>query len=299
MNQIVQHFSHLLAEVTPWFLFGVILATGIQAFIKPEWVTRWVSSKRVSVLNAAIVGGLLPGCCMATVPLAASLKNHGARLGTLTAFVMISPILSPETIALTASMLGSEMTIGRIVLALIATLLIGIGLNTLESKRVMGFRSPAFDPPVGSGGCSCESADGETKPKWYTRFLQSLLAILHPLWIYFVAGLIAVSVLQAFVPGDMVDRYLRSGVGAYLAAALVGIPMYVCEGAEVPLTFALLKMGVGIGPAFTFMLGAVGTCIPTIGMAPKIIGVPATYLYVAVWLALAIAAGTVMGALFS
>jgi uncharacterized membrane protein YraQ (UPF0718 family) len=95
---------------------------------------------------------------MATVPLAASLKNHGARLGTLTAFVMISPILSPETIALTASMLGSEMTIGRIILALIATLLIGIGLNTLESKRVIGFRSPAFDPPVGSGGCSCGSA---------------------------------------------------------------------------------------------------------------------------------------------
>jgi uncharacterized membrane protein YraQ (UPF0718 family) len=129
------------------------------------------------VFNAAIVGGLLPGCCMATVPLAASLKNHGARLGTLTAFVMISPILSPETIALTASMLGREMTIGRIILALIATLLIGIGLNTLESKHVMGFRSPAFDPPVGSGGCSCESADCETKPKWYTRFWQSLLGL--------------------------------------------------------------------------------------------------------------------------
>ena len=163
---------------------------------------------------------MLPGCCMATVPLAASLKNHGARLGTLTAFIMISPILSPETIVLSASMLGSQMTIGRIVLALIATVLIGIGLNTLESKRVMGFRSPAFGPPAGSGGCSCESADCETHRNGTLRLWQSLLAILHPLWIYFVVALIAVSVLQTFVPGDMVDRYLRGGLSAYLAAAL-------------------------------------------------------------------------------
>src|SRR5206468_632298 len=155
MNQIVQHFLLLLTEATPWFLFGVILAAGIQAFVKPKWITRWISSKRVSVFNAAVIGAMLPGCSMTTVPLAASLKRHGAPLGTLTAFIMISPILSPETISLTASMLGSKMTIGRIVLPLIATLLIGIGLNTLESKRVMGFRSPAFDPPVGSGDCSC------------------------------------------------------------------------------------------------------------------------------------------------
>jgi uncharacterized membrane protein YraQ (UPF0718 family) len=51
MNQIVQHFLHLLGEVTPWFLFGVILAAGIQAFIKPEWVTRWISSKRAAEVS--------------------------------------------------------------------------------------------------------------------------------------------------------------------------------------------------------------------------------------------------------
>jgi uncharacterized membrane protein YraQ (UPF0718 family) len=299
MNQIVQHFLHLLVEATPWFLFGVIVAAAIQAFIKPKWVTRWIASKRVSVFNAAVLGAVLPGCSMTTVPLAASLKSQGARLGTLTAFIMISPILSPETIALTAAMLGSEMTIGRIILPLITTLLIGIGLNTLESKRVLGFHAPAPGAPVGSGPCGCGSDGCGSEPNWYTRFWQSLMAILHPLWIYLAVGLIAVSLLQAFVPNDMVDRYLQGGLGAYLAAALIGIPMYVCEGGEVPLTFALLNMGVGIGPAFTFMLGAVGTCIPTIGMAPRIIGVPATYLYVASWLVLAVGAGMIMGAFVS
>lgn len=299
MNHIAQHSLHRLAEAAPWFLLGVILAAGIQTFVKPEWVARWFASKRASVFNAAVVGAMLPGCSSTTVPLATSLKSHGARLGTLTSLIMISPLLSPETIALSASMLGSQITIGRIILALVATVLIGIGLNTLDSNRVRGFCSPAFGPRLRSSSCNCESTGCEAPRKWPLRLWQNLLAILHPLWIYFVAALIAVPLVQSFVPADMIDRYLRGGVSAYLAAALLGIPMYVCEGAEVPLTFALLKMGVGIGPAFTFMLGAVGTCIPTIGMAPKVIGLPATYLYVATWLVLAIGAGMVMGALFS
>lgn len=298
MNQIAQHYLHQLAEAAPWFLLGVILAAGIQTFVKPEWVARWFASKRASVFNAAVVGAMLPGCSSTTVPLATSFKSHGARLGTLTSLIMISPLLSPETIVLSASMLGSQITIGRIVLALIATVLIGIGLNTLDINRVRGFRSPAFGSRLGSSDCSCGSADCEVPREWPLQFCRNLLAIIHPLWIYLVVALIAVPLLQGLVPADMIDRYLRGGVSAYLAAALLGIPTYVCEGAEVPLTFALLKMGVGIGPAFTFMLGAVGTCIPTIGMAPKIIGIPATYLYVATWLVLAIGAGMVMGVLF-
>ena len=43
-------------------------------------------------------------------------------------------------------MLGSQITVGRIILALIATVLIGFGLNTLDSNRVRGFPSPAFGP---------------------------------------------------------------------------------------------------------------------------------------------------------
>jgi uncharacterized membrane protein YraQ (UPF0718 family) len=277
----------------------VILAAAIQTFVKPEWVARWFASKRASVFNAAVVGAVLPGCSSTTVPLAKSLKSQGACLGTLTSLIMISPLLSPETIVLSASMLGSQITIGRITLALIATVLIGIGLNTLDSNRVRGFSSPAFVPRMVSGDCGCESTESEAPQKWPLRLWRNFLAILHPLWIYFVVALIAVPLLQSIVPADVIDRYLRGGVSAYLAAALLGIPMYVCEGAEVPLTFALLKMGVGIGPAFTFMLGAVGTCIPAIGMAPKIIGVPATYLYVATWLLLAIGAGMIMGALVS
>ncbi len=63
----------------------------------------------------------------------------------------------------------------------------------------------------------------------------------------------------------------------------MGIPVYICEGEEIPITLSLLKLGLGQGPALTFLLGAVGTCIPTMLMACKIIGRRATILYLIGW----------------
>jgi len=59
----------------------------------------------------------------------------------------------------------------------------------------------------------------------------------------------------------------------------------------VPLTYALVARGLGSGPAFTFLLGSVGTCVPTLLMAQRVIGRRATAFYGLFWLAFAVVAG--------
>ena len=69
------------------------------------------------------------------------------------------------------------------------------------------------------------------------------------------------------VGADRIEQWMGDGAWAYAVAVAAGIPAYVCEGGEeVPLTAALVTMGVGIGPAFTFMQASVGTCPPTLMM---------------------------------
>ena len=286
---VFDNWIGLLAEALPWFLGGAILGAALEAFLPTAWATRWLGSPRASILHATFAGALLPGCSMTTVPLAAALKARGARLGTLTAFIMISPILSPETVVLTAALLGTKFTIARIVFPIFVTVFLGLALNALQGRSSRQFQLPAGNPAAIDLKTSC-CADDEPREGKRT-FWACFTALLHPLWIYFLAGLLVVAVVQAIVPPQDIARYLRGGIGAYLLAAGAGIPLYVCEGAEVPLTYGLLQAGVGIGPAFTFMLGAVGTCIPTILMAPRIIGKTSTYIYVAVWLLLAIGGG--------
>jgi uncharacterized membrane protein YraQ (UPF0718 family) len=64
---------------------------------------------------------------------------------------------------------------------------------------------------------------------------------------------------------------------------VVGIPIYICEGEEIPITYSLIALGLSKGPALTFLLGAVGTCIPTLLFAQKILGKKPMIIYAAYW----------------
>jgi uncharacterized membrane protein YraQ (UPF0718 family) len=65
----------------------------------------------------------------------------------------------------------------------------------------------------------------------------------------------------------------------------------------VPLTVGLLAAGLGPGPSLTFLLGSVGTCVPTLLMARGIIGERATAFYLAFWIVFAISVGATYQAL--
>jgi uncharacterized membrane protein YraQ (UPF0718 family) len=102
--------------------------------------------------------------------------------------------------------------------------------------------------------------------------------------------------LSALLPEEAIPGFLggSSGFWAYVLAALVGIPLYVCEGEEVPITYALVARGLGPGPALTFLLGSVGTCVPTMLMAGNIIGRRATVFYIVLWFVFAIVSGILL-----
>jgi uncharacterized membrane protein YraQ (UPF0718 family) len=88
------------------------------------------------------------------MPLAAGLSGMaGPQIGTLTAFVFVSPLLSPITILLTLSLLGWEMTAARVIAALGGSLAIGLIINRYEAR----FR-PGPDPlPVRGGSQLADS----------------------------------------------------------------------------------------------------------------------------------------------
>ncbi|TVR45438.1 MAG: hypothetical protein EA425_18170, partial [Puniceicoccaceae bacterium] len=246
---------------------------------------------------AAGVGALLPGCALSTIPLAFVLRDQGARLGTLLAFIVMAALLGPASILLSLALLGPEITAGRIVLPFLVIILAGLAVNRFA--RTPGSRKP---PPETISGCCgpantaagcCGSPPGEANDD--AGVLASIWNLTRILLPVFLIGLLAAAFLSPFISGEFAETHLQSGFSAYLGAILIGLPAYVCEGSEVPLTLALLELGVGIGPAFTFLQASVGTCLPTVLMAPRIIGLPFTVLYVGFWIAFSIGSGLFMG----
>jgi uncharacterized membrane protein YraQ (UPF0718 family) len=302
---VTEEFGALMLTVLPWFAVGTLTAALIETFVPAAWAQRALGGR--SGLPAAVTAGaVLPGCSCTTMPLAAGLSGlPGARVGTLTAFVFVSPLLSPITVLLTLSLLGWEMTTARVLASLGGSVVIGLIINRYESH----FRPRRRLLPVAGGSpeadrccaAACQPTAGESTPSRWGELARNARRILRTVVPYFLAGMLVAAVLSALVPEDAVPDLLggSTGVWAFALAAAVGIPLYVCEGEEAPLTVGLLAAGLGPGPSLTFLLGSVGTCVPTLLMSRGILGERATAFYLAFWIAFAISVGaayqTLMG----
>lgn len=211
---------------------------------------------------------------------------------------MMSPLLVPHTVILTWGMLGWRFAAARVLVPFLILPALGVLLNRFDGRP--GWRVP----PVVSGGaqdcheCACTPL-GQSASSGRRSFLGELKSILRDRSAPFFLGLALAAVLTTLLPEDTIPRTIGSaGVFAFLIAALVGIPVYVCEGEEVALTYAALGLGLAPGPAFTFLLASVGTCVPTMLAAQGIIGRRTTALYIGAWVVFAIGAGILFG-LFS
>ena len=296
--EFIQRFGgklfQLTWEVLPFFLGGVLFAAVLERYFKSEWFNRFLKGKGLGTMFAvSALAAVLPGCACTTVPMTEGFKRKGASIGVLTAFLMMSPLLAPQTILLTYGMLGWKMTAARVLMPFLFIPALGLLLEWWNQ------RWPLADPPAKrfiSIGIA-PAGKGEIP---VANFGQALWAVMKSLAPYFALGMAIAALFVTVVPEGALASYINpNGVWAYLTAALVGIPIYICEGEEIPLTYALMQGGLGAGPSFTFMLGAVGTCIPTMLMAQKIIGRKATIIYAVAWFPFVMLSGWLFSAVFS
>lgn len=195
------------------------------------------------------------------------------------------------------------MTTAGVLASLAGSFAIGLIINRYERR----FRAAPGLLPVAGGDptadfcadSSCESIAPAPRAARRAAFGRSAQRILRNVVPYFLLGMLVAAVLAALVPEDAVPSVLgdSGGLWAFALAAAIGIPLYVCEGEEVPLTVGLLAAGLGPGPSLTFLLGSVGTCVPTLLMSRGIIGERATSFYLTFWIVFAIGVGAVYQAL--
>lgn len=297
LHAFALEFLRLTWEVLPYFLAGAAFGAALDVWLKPEFALRHLRGGWLSMAKASVLGMLMPGCACATMPMAEGLRRKGADLGTVTSFLLASPLASPQTLVLTWALLGWPFAAARALAGLAGGMAIGAVFLRLE-KNAAWLRIPAAAAekkiPCASG-CACASGGEEAEaPK---KFWPVFVDIIKELGKYFAIGMAIASALVVSVPQDFIAGYLgSSGPLAYLASALAGVPLYVCEGEEIPLTLSFMKLGLGPGPAFTFLLGSVGTCIPTMIMSQKLIGRRGLMVYAAFWLVFALGAGLLFGA---
>jgi len=290
--QIVGQFGLLCIEIAPYFLIGAMAGAFLKSWLPFSVVDRYLKPGVKSIVAVSILGGAIPVCSCSMVPLAQAMRNKGAALGAVVAFLVVAPVLSPVTIFLTWGWLGPKFTVARIVAAFAGALIVGIIMQRFRSypvKSEVAHSNSAEERDM----CGCEAGNElpETSTSKIRLYWSNLAMILKDLWAYLLIGVAVSAVLSVMVPRDLVPTLVGSGVRAYLLAAVVGVPIYVCSGEEVPIAKALLDINLPAGATFTFLLSSTGICLPTVLMASKFLGRRNAALYALFWFFIAVCAG--------
>ncbi len=317
-------FKDYFIEVLPYLAIGFFLSGLIHEFAPSQWVERHLGSGGIKPLfYATLAGTVLPICCFGALPVAVSLRQKGARLGPVLAFLVATPATSVSALLVTYGLLGLKFTVFIFFAVIIMGLVMGLMGNKFEGKAKLPGppAGQAVDPVCGMsvevGKAARAEYGGETyyfccphcqqafkdRPEEYTGGSRNIAhRMKHVLRYAFVdmvkeigpellLGLALAALVAAITPvGRFVGTYFAGGLG-YLFSLGFGLVMYICSTASVPLVHAFVSQGMNIGAGMVLLLAGPVTSWGTILVLRKEFGGRILAIYLAVVSVMALVLG--------
>ena len=285
-------FWSTLCDMAPYLLFGFLMAGVLSAVISQELIERHLGGRGImSILKASLFGVPLPLCSCSVIPVATSLRKHGASEGATTAFLLSTPQTGVDSILATFSLLGPIFAVFRPFAAFVTGILGGTVVEATASSN-----ADTAEIPKCIDEC-CSHGNGKSKLARMLRygFVTLPKEIAGPL----IVGLVVAGVISALVPSDFFADKLGKGIVAMLVMMALGIPVYVCATASIPVAAALMLKGITPGAALVFLMTGPATNAAAIATLWKVLGKRTTIIYLAVVALTALGAGLCLDLLFN
>jgi uncharacterized protein len=254
-----------LCQMSPYLLFGFLVAGLLAFFVSRKWVEAHLGGHGLwPVLKATLFGIPLPLCSCSVIPVSASLHKHGASHGATTAFLIATPQTGVDSIFVTFSLLGPVFAIFRPVAALVSGLFGGLVVDSAH-RRANGDEAP-------NGDCTDACCSSESKGSRFAGALKyGFVGLPKDIGRSLLIGVLIAGAIAAFVPDDAFAD-IGTGPLAILGMMLVGIPLYVCATASIPVAAMLIVKGVSPGAAFAFLMTGPATNAAGLATVWKIMG---------------------------
>lgn len=248
LRKIVWDFWVTVTQMSPYLLFGFLVAGLLSIFISARWVERHLGGRGIlPVLKASLFGVPLPLCSCGVIPVSMSLHKHGASQGATIGFLLSTPQTGVDSIFVTYSLLGPVFAVIRPIAALVSGV-VGGGLVDLFAHQ----RDPEAEQQECNGDCC------QVTPSFGRKFANGMrygfIVLPRDIGKAMLAGLAVAALITALVPDGFFADKLGSGIGAMLLMMLIGIPVYVCATASVPVAAAMILKGLSPGAALVFLM---------------------------------------------
>lgn len=280
----------LLGEMSPYLLFGFLVAGLLSVFVSPEWVEEHLGRKGFAqVAKASLFGVPLPLCSCGVLPVAASLRRHGAGKGATTAFLLSTPQTGVDSIAVTWALLGPVVAIIRPLAAFVTGIAGGMVVQAVDSDE----ETEGSTEPSDECESSCCAADkGEFA--LFRALRYGFVTLPRDIGKALLVGLLLSGVISAFLEPDHVQAVFGGGLLPYLLAMAVGIPLYVCATASTPIAASLIGVGLSPGAALVFLISGPATNVASITTLLKVLGGRVVAVYLATVVVGSVATGLIV-----
>ncbi|MHC4855323.1 MAG: SO_0444 family Cu/Zn efflux transporter [Planctomycetota bacterium] len=293
---IVFDFWATLSEMSPYLLFGFLIAGLLSAWINAGVVQRHLGGAGFwQVFKAALFGVPLPLCSCGVIPVSMSLYKHGASKGATVSFLLSTPQTGVDSILVTYSLMGPVFAIFRPVAALLTGLLGGTIINAIEKHEIIS-------PQQHEEKCTDECCSQENKTSWFIRSMRhGFVTLPADIGRAMLIGILIAALISAVVPEDFFAGALAvsgGGIIAMLVMMVLGIPVYVCATASVPIAVALIAKGLNPGAALVFLMTGPATNAASLSTLTSQLGWRTAIVYLLTVAGCALAGGIVLDAIF-
>lgn len=275
---ILQEILALGLDVAPWLLMGLVAAGLIKGFVPDVMLQRWIGGSGIGAIGrAAIIGAPLPLCSCGAIPTALTLYRNGAGRGPTTAFMVSTPGIGADSVAITYALLGPVMMLARVLGALVSAIATGLLVAAGQGKQ-----PTAVAPPTCGAAC-CDDRpqivrDTGVGARMKSGLFYAFNDILDEIGVWILAGLVLAGLITWAVPPQAFAAY-ATGIPAMLMMAVIGIPIYICATAATPIAAAMLLTGVSPGAVLVFLLAGPITSMATLVVLKRAMGTAALARY--------------------
>ncbi len=279
---------NLWCDMAPYLVFGLVIAGLIHVFLSKEQIAKYIGGRNLSsVVKASLFGIPLPLCSCGVLPTGLSLYREGGSKGAVVSFFISTPQTGVDSLMVTYGFLGPLFAVVRPIAAFVGGVIGGTIAN-----RWAGENHGENLPPLQEACCL-------TRGPWFVESLRyGFVDFLYNFAHYLVVGIILAGVITYFTPSDFFASTVGTGALSMFVMLIVGIPLYVCSTASVPIAYAMLLKGLSPGAALVFLMAGPATNMATITSITGIMGWKVTSVYLGTITATALAFGALLNALY-
>ena len=286
--QLVSEIWNLTGEMSPYLLFGFAVAGLLSVVVQRDFVERHLGRTGWrQTLKATVIGVPMPLCSCGVIPVAASLRQHGAGKGATTAFLAATPQTGVDSIAATWGMMGSFFAAVRVLVAFVCGMVAGTLVDAVEGADSQS------DPAERAQ----EPAAAPTGGKLRAAIRYGFVTLPGDIGRSLLIGLVIAGVLSALIPPDFFSSRLENSALIYLLITLVAIPMYVCSTGSIPVAMAFVRAGLPPGAVLVFLIAGPATNAATISMLWKVLGRRVVFIYLGTIIVVAWLCGALLDSL--